>query len=246
MQAQPLANTHSEWCFRSMFRNLRTAVRARLAKRLNAPSIPASLERLLANGFSPTIIHDVGAYRGDFARECLRIWPESQVHCFEVLPDRVAEIKRLSDQRIIVHEYLLGETTKVCELHELETASSVLLEHNNANVPVTRSYPMKTVDEIGITPDLLKLDVQGYEYQVLQGAKATLPGVSVILAEVNLIDIHRECHLLDELIGYLREFDFMTYDICGLGRRPLDDALWQADFIFVKRESPLRANKRWG
>jgi hypothetical protein len=39
--------------------------------------------------------------------------------------------------------------------------------------------------------------------------------------------------------------NFVAYDICGMHRRPLDSALWQADFMFVPRHGYLRADKRW-
>jgi hypothetical protein len=60
-----------------------------------------------------------------------------------------------------------------------------------------------------------------------------------------LIDIHKDVPLLDDLVIFLREMGFVAYDICGLTRRPLDQALWQADFIFVPRECALRSDKRW-
>jgi len=34
--------------------------------------------------------------------------------------------------------------------------------------------------------------------------------------------------------------------VCGLTRRPLDQALWQTDMLFVPQQSALRADKRWG
>lgn len=95
------------------------------------------------------------------------------------------------------------------------------------------------------SPDLLKLDVQGYELEVLKGAEQSLPHIRVILAEVNLLDIHQNVPLLAEIVSWLNERDWVAYDICGLTRRPLDRALWQADFIFVPRHSPLRTDKRW-
>jgi len=66
-----------------------------------------------------------------------------------------------------------------------------------------------------------------------------------ILAKVNLIDLHKGAPLLDELVLFMRNEGFVAYDICGLARRPLDNALWQADLIFVPRESALRADKQW-
>jgi len=65
------------------------------------------------------------------------------------------------------------------------------------------------------------------------------------LAEINLLDIHQNVPLLAEVVTWLSDREWITYDICGLTRRPLDQALWQADLIFVPRNSPLRADKRW-
>jgi FkbM family methyltransferase len=210
------------------------------------------MERLSANKFVPKYIFDVGAYSGEFAKLCRKIWPLAKLTCFEVLPHRVAELRRWCDQdgNAIVIESLMGaKSDRAVPFHEMETASSVLEEHTPQAAPV-RLYPMQTIDEIveskGIeAPNFLKLDVQGYELEVLRGARKTLPRVSAVLAEVNLIDIHRGAPLLDELVLFMRDSGFVAYDICGLARRPLDKALWQADFIFVPQASDLRSDKRW-
>jgi hypothetical protein len=135
-------------------------------------------------------------------------------------------------------------------LHQAETASSVLVEQVPQNFPVSL-HSMRTVDEIvqehfaGRSPDFLKLDVQGYELEVLKGAEHSLANIQAILAEVNLLDIHQHVPLLGEMMSWLGDRDWVAYDICGLTRRPLDKALWQADFIFVPRHSRLRSDKRW-
>ena len=110
---------------------------------------------------------------------------------------------------------------------------------------------MKTVDQIvednfrDCPPDFLKIDVQGYELEVLKGSEKSLDKIRVILAEVNLIDIHKNVPLLSDIVNWLNDRDWVAYDICGLTRRPLDQALWQADFIFVPRNSSFRSDKRW-
>jgi FkbM family methyltransferase len=235
-----------------MFTKLKNAIRQRVTRHYGVPEIPLALERLRAMNFSPAHIFDVGAHSGEFARLCRRIWPGAKLTCFEVLPHRVAELQAWSaiDGNADIIPCLLGaETRNAVPLHEMETASSVLEEHLSPRVPV-RSYPMTTIDEVVgnsalQSPTFLKLDVQGYEFEILQGAKSTLSSIEVILAEVNFIDIHRDVHLLDDLIVFLRDNNFVAYDICGMHRRPLDAALWQADFMFVPRHSYLRADKRW-
>jgi len=235
-----------------MFRKLKNAMRKRITRHYGVPEIPLALERLRSMNFSPAHIFDVGAHSGEFAKLCRRVWPGAKLTCFEVLPHRVAELRAWSatDGNADIIPCLLGaEPRNAVPFHEMETASSVLEEHFSPHVPV-RPYPMTTIDEVvansGLQPPtFLKLDVQGYEFEILHGAKSTLSRIEVILAEVNFIDIHRGAHLFDDLIAFLRDIDFVAYDICGMHRRPLDSALWQADFMFVPRQSYLRADKRW-
>lgn len=236
-----------------MWRALRGAVRQYLARRLELPEIPVALERVAHLGFTPRLIFDVGAYRGDFARVCREIWPNAHVACFEaqngVLP--VLDELAASAHGITVYRTLLGsERSPHVALHEAETASSILLEKAGpAHSPAV--YPMTTIDAIvdtvysGASPDLLKIDVQGYELEVLKGAIASLPSVAMILAEINLLDLHQDVPLVADIVDWLNRRSFVAYDICGLTRRPLDRALWQCDMLFVPASSPLRRDKRW-
>jgi FkbM family methyltransferase len=233
--------------------SIRDNFRQYLARKLRVPEIPFALERLNQIGFKPNQIFDVGAYKGDFARYCIDIWPQAKVACFDVLQDKVQQLQKLASENsaVSVFPVLLGaEAREQVPLNLAETASSVLVEHiSNFSVEY---YPMRTIDQIvlekfaGQSPDFLKIDVQGYELEVLKGAEKSLPQIKAILAEINLLDIHQNVPLLAEIITWLNERDFVAYDICALTRRPLDQALWQADFLFVPRNSSLRADKRWG
>ena len=80
---------------------------------------------------------------------------------------------------------------------------------------------------------------------MLKGAERSLPTIEIILAETNLLDIHQDVPLLADIIAWLQARAFVAYDICGLTRRPLDDALWQADVLFVRADSRFRRDKRW-
>jgi FkbM family methyltransferase len=237
-----------------MLARLKNAIRQRVIRHYGVGSehVPTALQRLRINKFSPAHIFDVGAHSGEFAKACRKIWPDAKLTCFEVLPHRVSELKAWSaaDGNTEVIECLLGaEVKSEVAFHESETASSILPDHIPNAKPI-RTYPMRTIDEVVASsnmkaPVFLKLDVQGYEYEVLNGAKKTLQYVEVILAEVNLLDLYKGAHLFDELIAFLRVHDFVAYDICEFQRRPLDAALWQADFIFVPIGSSFRADKRW-
>lgn len=233
--------------------SVKSKIRQYLERHLEVPEIPLALERLKRAGFQPIQIFDVGAYQGDFARCCLQIWPQSKVACFEPLEHKLVQLKKLAagNPAIQVFPGLLGASN--CErvpLNEAETASSVLVEQIPQNFPV-KFYSMRTVDEIvrehfgDRPPDLLKLDVQGYELEVLKGAEKSLENIQVILAEINFLDIHQNVPLLGDIVTWLAQRNWVAYDICGLHRRPLDKTLWCADLIFVPEKSSFRADKRW-
>jgi hypothetical protein len=110
---------------------------------------------------------------------------------------------------------------------------------------------MRRLDTFAATPgnpppELLKIDTQGYELEVLKGAEQCLASARVILAELNLLDIHQGVALAGEVIGWLGQRGWVLSDVCSLIRRPLDRALWQADALFLKEGDPLRSDKRWG
>ena len=228
-------------------------VRRALVKRLNAPDMPMALERLALQGFSPELIFDVGANRGDFAQLALVAWPSARLACFEPLRHASAQIAQLQRRfpNIDLHQTLVGECEKTSvELHVANASTSLLPDGENQKFPVER-FPQTTIDVAvrslygGRAPEMLKLDVQGYELWVLKGAEESLPSIRVILAEVNLLDIHKGVPLLHEVTDWLFQRGYVAYDICGLTRRPLDDALWQADMIFIRRDDALRADKSY-
>ena len=216
------------------------------------PNFERSLQRLKQLGYTPTVVYDVGAYKGDFATQCLEVWPGAAVCCFEPLTAQYDKLKAWSekDKRITVLQGLIGSENKSnVVFNESETASSVLTEHLSKDF-VTSHKMMRTLD-FCITgmnfpvPGLLKIDTQGYEYQVILGLLEHIDKVEVIIAELNHIDLHKDVKLAEDVIEILYKNNFIMYDIAEIHRRPYDSALWQTDFIFVKKDSPLRSNKRW-
>jgi hypothetical protein len=96
-----------------------------------------------------------------------------------------------------------------------------------------------------LAPLLLKLDVQGFELEVLAGAQSTLDRTEVVVSEVSLLPYNKGAPLMHEVIAYLAEREFLPYDICGGLRRTSDMALFQTDMIFARRGSELRARRKF-
>lgn len=236
-----------------MIAMLRAWIAGRLRHRLGVPTMLASLERLARNGLCPVRAYDVGAYRGDFTADLLRVWPHVHVLCFEPLPGKIDALRQrfAPNPRIQARADVLGRAAGERVSFALaETASSVLIEHVNQRFERI-GLETTSIDDLlarGLLPgpaDLIKLDVQGYELAVLQGAQAALAYASALVVETNLLDIHRDVPLVHELSSWLAARGFVAYDVAGLTRRPLDHALWQMDVVFVREDGPLRSDKRW-
>ncbi|MEP7324272.1 MAG: FkbM family methyltransferase, partial [Saprospiraceae bacterium] len=210
-----------------------------------------SLNRLKQLGFNPKTVFDVGAYEGEFADTCLDIWPHSNIYCFEVLEEKVKLLKeKFKNKNVVIQEGIVGDENKEeVKYFSDETASSVLFSEETDTRKKILNKKMFTLESLilknSILPDLLKIDTQGFEYPILKGMGNYLNSVEVILLELNYLDIYFDVKLAHEVIAYLSGLDFVMYDICEIHRRPLDDALVQADYIFVKRNSIYRANKKW-
>lgn len=94
-------------------------------------------------------------------------------------------------------------------------------------------------------PFVLKVDVQGAELRVLDGARRLLSMTEAVILETSLMRFHQLDPELHEVIAYMRERGFAIYDVCGGIRRPLDGALAQLDVTFVPTAGRLRADTRF-
>jgi hypothetical protein len=129
------------------------------------------------------------------------------------------------------------------------TGSSLLPEvtgfgKERVELPVRKLDDLEPIQSLP-APLLLKLDVQGYELRVLAGAAETLRRTEVLLAEVSLLEYNKGSPLMHEVISWLANREFLPYDICGGLRRSSDKALFQTDMIFVRRDSELRAKRKF-
>src|SRR5258708_4135095 len=141
-------------------------LKERLKRRLGVPSVARSLAALAARGFRPEVVFDVGAYQGEFAVLCHTLFrPPPQVVCFEPLATAVTKLRTLEARGdITLIPGLVGDADlDQVEFHEMETASSVLLEHQPTLATVAQ-HPMRRLDTVIASglyprgPDLLKID----------------------------------------------------------------------------------------
>ena len=223
--------------------------RKRLGVYLGVCDLRWSMEQLKRFGFSPIDVLDVGAFQGDWARTCFSVWPHARITCVEPQDSQHQNLTNLASQtkNIEYIQVLLGRTDKASVTFcETGSGSSVLLE----NQETAKTHPMKTIDTLIKSgeiapPHFLKLDVQGYEIEVLEGWTKGFEQCEVIQCEISLLPLIPKAPLMHEVIAYLYNRGFMMFDITELIRSPSDAAVWQIDALFCRKDSPLRDNRVW-
>ena len=213
-----------------------------------APNMRLGLQAMAALGFSPRSIIDVGAYQGGWSEMARSIWPDSSIVMVEpnaAKEPNVRTVARKIGARLV--ETLLGaEDGQEVDFNVMASGSSVMSERSPLARTVERRK-LATLDTvIGQTeaPALLKIDAQGYELEILKGARLLLKDVEGVLLEVSIIEINEGAPLLHDVVLFMKNAGFLAYDILEIHRRPLDRALNQIDIIFVREGSQLHADNR--
>jgi hypothetical protein len=94
-------------------------------------------------------------------------------------------------------------------------------------------------------PFVVKVDVEGAELQVLEGARATLEQTELVLLEVSFFRLVPGGAELADVVAWMRDAGFSAYDIYSGHLRPLDGALAQVDIAFVRTDGRFRADHRY-
>lgn len=158
-------------------------------------------------------------------------------------PREPAASGRLGRGQTRVYPVALGATTGEALLHVTALANmSSVLEPNLALMQTFRKkgphaeivervkVPVTTLDALAagdrFAPDVLKIDTQGSELQVIDGARGVLAG-SVVLAEVEVSFLarYRNQPLFDDIVTTMRALGFELIELHRLKRYRAKNAL---------------------
>lgn len=205
---------------------------------------------LLADIYSPVIV-DVGAYTGQTVNDYLLSFPHARVLALEPTPVSFSQLKRRFDSESRVKCLNLAVSDSNGEvsfnINEFSPTNSILSTDSNADTYWGNEL-LGTVEEVSVQCktldhlcqqeninhiDILKLDVQGAELQVLNGAEQLLcnKGISIIYLEVIFVPTY---------IGQSAYFDignFLSskgYNLYGIFNLTYDKRLKQADMLFYR------------
>jgi FkbM family methyltransferase len=166
------------------------------------------------------IVH-VGAHEGQEYEEYIKRFGDIQTHWFEPLKFAFAKLlfKLGTQPGAKLYNYALGPDngkTRIWQDNGNEGQSSSLLkpkEHTKEWTHITfdegEEVEVRTLDSFEFSePNMLVLDVQGYELEVLKGAIKTLPHIDHVFCEINSKEMYEGCPTVEQLDQFLQEHGF--------------------------------------
>ncbi len=168
------------------------------------------------------LIIDVGANSGQFSKVASHFYPLSNLMVFEPLPNLYPKIAKLfkNNPNINTYNIALGNETGTIKFNKNKFGHiSSILDINSENNHYPKQENDLTQIEVGIkTLDsfnllnkgkvLLKLDIQGYELEVLKGAEKALNTINYIVVEANLEQLYTNQPSFTEMNNYLNSKGF--------------------------------------
>lgn len=225
--------------------------------RLRSVRHPIGRRARLMTSLGIDLVIDVGANRGQFGVEIRRAGYTGRIVSIEPLAAPFRQLARLAarDERWTVIRSAVGPRAGSATIHVAANggaSSSVLpmLDLHARSAPEARyvadeSVEMATLDELvgPVSGDpvamLTKIDVQGYELQVLAGGQATLARSMLVQLEMSLLPLYETAPTHQEILELMARHGFRLVGI-EPGFASPTGLLLQADGIFAN-EAAIRA-----
>lgn len=197
------------------------------------------------------LVLDVGANSGQYAT-CLRDggYRGEIVSCEPLsAPFRALRVRTASDPRWHAERLALGPADGTVSVHVAGNSYSssvlpMLAAHLDAapesRYVGTEDAPMSTVDALlarrgrPVEHTMLKIDVQGYEWEVLLGAARALGDLAAVQVELSMIPLYEGQRLMGDIVDLLAGHGLVPWSIEPGFSDPRTGRMLQCDGVFVR------------
>ena len=217
-------------------------------RRALVQGIGAAIEHRALASLDPALVVDVGANKGQFTLLALELFPKARIVAFEPLREAGARFGRavgaeprvrliaaalgLSAGEAVMHVSGRDDCSSLLDIARLQELVPDAAMVGTEMVRIGRLQDFLGADEF-IAPALLKIDVQGFELQVLQGCGDWLKRFAWVYVELSFCELYAGQALADPVIRHLLGAGFVftaVYNLsCDADGKPL-----QADILFSR------------
>jgi FkbM family methyltransferase len=202
------------------------------------------------NSSNGKCIVDVGAATGIISRIFSENFPDAKIYSFEPIKSTFSELQSNTEgyKNIVITNKGLGSEQKQASINITgRVTSSSLFESSNEidDTYLAESLEGKSKEEIIIStldkeiPSsqnilVLKMDVQGFELEVLKGGRETLKRTDIILVELQNHTYYKGAPQYFDIDEFLRESGFVLFDIIPSIRK--NEKLLEWDAVYVSQK----------
>jgi len=204
-------------------------------------NMEGALFRCAQRGIDIKTVIDIGASNGSWSAICMKSYPHANYLLVEAQDGHKTDLDRFTSIYKNAHYVLAAAGSKKGNIYFQADgllggqASETPFEKNNITVPVTTiDDELKERKLKG--PYLLKLDTHGYELPIFDGAKNTIAHANLIVVEVYNFQLTADSLRFHEMIAYLDKLGFRPIEAVDLMLRKKDNAFWQMDLFFARKE----------
>ncbi len=216
--------------------------------------LDANIKRrlIIMNNCNIDTLFDIGANNGSYAKNMRAFGYNGRIISFEPLKQTFEELKRdsLKDNNWIVNNYALGnENCKtILNVSSNSWSSSILkilpihIENESESRYIGQEdIEIKKFDSIFNSfcrkedRVMIKIDTQGYEKYVIDGAVSSLHRILIIQLEMSIVPLYENEMLIAEMINSLDNKGFQLFSLENGFSNPQKGQLLQVDGIFVNR-----------
>ena len=191
---------------------------------------------------------DVGANNGQFSLLIDFQFPQKKIFLFEPNQDCIPTLKSIFyfKKNICMYFFALGNKTGIAELFitKANDSSSLLKpfhiknyykssEHHKTNLVKIESGDF--LDDDILKNSLLKIDVQGFELDVLRGFGNKIQLIKYIFIELSYVELYENQSLFVEVNNYLDQNGFVQINKYNDTKRK--NITIQADFIYANKKN---------
>ncbi len=217
--------------------------------RFTPTSHPLARRARLLSTYEIELVLDVGANTGQYGSQLRELGYQGRIISFEPLTEAYRRLCKTanSDASWSVMNIALGERDHSCDINvagNLQSSSfcQILASHveaaPGARTIGTEAVNIRTLDSLfnqlcaGQDHIFLKVDTQGYEKEVLNGAALSLASIDTIQLEMSLVPLYRGEMLFSAMIEHLAEKGFQLVSLEPGFSNASTGQLLQVDGVF--------------